>query len=201
MFPTPCLAAITDRTLLSPNWTLAQAIAPAITGGVNLIILREAELPTAAYRTIFEFVRDGIKGRVPLVLFNRPDMAAAADGLVLPGQADEIKQARAQIGKGKLLGGVIRGAEHVREISAAGADFGLAVLNWADPDHALDLLHTLCSTTDLPILAGIDPPLDVVRRCISAGGAGVAICSPVMSAYDRTAAARNYRLALQISLP
>src|SRR5437879_5111112 len=61
--PNPCLALFTERTALRPNVTLAQAVAPAVTGGVNLVVLREDDLPPNHRLTVAQFVRDGVRGR------------------------------------------------------------------------------------------------------------------------------------------
>ena len=196
--PSPCLAAITDRTLLSPNWTLAQAIAPAVTGGVNFVIFREDELPSSARLTLCAFARDGVRGRAPLVTSGSPEFTsdAGAEGIHLEDDSS-ITAARARVGPDCYVGVTIRRPEHARAAASGGADYGLAILDWSYPDRALKLLLSICSGISLPIIAGVDMRVESVADCMRAGAAGAAICSPVMEAYDRTAAAKSYWDALQ----
>ena len=196
--PAPCLAAITDRTLLSPNWTLAQAIAPAVTGGINFVIFREGELPLSARQNLWEFTRDGVRGRAPIITSDSPQFArdVGAEGVHLEGDAS-VHDARAIVGPDSYVGVTIRDPGHALSAASEGANYGLDVLDWSQPESALGLLRAICSGTSLSIIAGVDMPVDSVADCLRAGAAGVAVCTAAMSAYDRTAAAKSYWDALQ----
>src|SRR5688572_15902704 len=136
--PRPCLMLITDRTLLTPNLTLAQAVAPAVTGGVNLVVLRETDLPQGPRLTVARFVLDGIRGRTPMLTSGDPEfaMAAGADGVMVEDYSQAVA-ARARIGPDRILGVALSSAESIAEAESAEADFGLLNLDWADSENAL----------------------------------------------------------------
>jgi thiamine-phosphate pyrophosphorylase len=188
--PQPILAVLTDRTLLSPNWTLAQAIAPAITGGANLVILRESDLPDKPRLDVARFVRDGIRGRVPYLISGSPEFAALteADGVLL--ESDSAEHARNVLGARAIVGSILTSSEALEE----DVDFALAVLDWSDPKRAIGIVEKLSQRTSL--VAGLDPPLESVAPCMAAGAAGIAVCEAAMSAYNRTQAVAAYREAL-----
>ena len=200
--PNPLLALVTDRTLLTPNWTLAQAVAPAVTGGANMVLFRETDLPPVPRLAVARFVLDGIRGRAPMICAGDPDFAlnAGAQGVLV--ESDEAAPAaRAAIGPERILGVLFTSAESVAFAESAGADFALLNLDWTNGDTALETISRIRDATGIPLIAGIDPPLEAARDCMKAGAAGLCIRAPGMSAYNRTMAVREYALAIGISKP
>ena len=197
--PRPCLMLITDRTLLTPNWTLGQALAPAVTGGVNLVVLRETDLPKGPRLTVARFVLDGIRGRVPMLTSGDPGFAmeAGADGVMVE-HPEQAADAREVIGPERILGVVLSSPNAAGEAESARADFGLLNLDWANTEGALDIARRFLSITRLPLITGVDVPIDLVQACVNIGSAGVAVCAPGMSAYNRTEAAQLYARSLGI---
>jgi thiamine-phosphate pyrophosphorylase len=196
--PTPCLMLLTDRTQLTPNWTLAQAIAPAITGGVNLVVLRETDLPSGPRQTVARFVKDGVKGRVPYVLMGDPRLAQeiGADGVHLEGENLAVAAVRAEIGNERLLGVTVQTLEEAQLAGEAGADYLLIYVEWSQSEAALNIVREFCGSSKIPVIVGPDVPLEQAGACRTAGAAGVAITSQGMAAYDRTSAAQSFSNAL-----
>jgi thiamine-phosphate pyrophosphorylase len=196
--PSPCLALLTDRTRVSPNWTLAQAVAPAITGGVNLVVFREDDLPRTPRRTVARFLKEGIKGRVPWVVMGGVELAAdaGADGAHLELSAQTAVGARQALEPDRLLGVTVQDVDSARAAREARADYLLVYLDWSAPETAFATLATFVNAVDTPILAAADPPLDLVPALLRIGAAGVGIIEPGMAAYNRTEACRAYWTAL-----
>lgn len=195
--PKPTLLLLTDRTLLPPGMPLAQAVAPAVTGGVNLVVLREHELPAAPRLAVARFVRDGVRGRAPFLMTGPPDLVekAGADGLHLEEESASVAEVRAAIGPERLLGATLHASTlHAEKVE--GADFLLLPLDWKNPEASLAVLRECAGQYALPVIAGIDPPVRLVPACLEAGATGVAICEPAMRAYDRTAAVKAFANAL-----
>lgn len=191
--------AVTDRTLLTPNWTLAQAIAPAVTGGANFVLFREADLPPVPRTSVFRFVVDGVKGRVPLVVQGTPDwcVKVGALGVHLEGGNVSISEARAQIGPDRWLGVT---ATTLDEAAAAlDADYVLIYVDWSDPPSALKIVERFASASQVPLMVGPDVPLEHAAACLSAGAAGICVIHAAMAAYDRTGELRRYAAALGIN--
>lgn len=197
--PDPCLTLITDRTLLPPGMPLAQAVACAVTGGIDLVVMQEEELPAAPRLTLARFVRSGIRGRAPLLTTGDPAFAiqAGAEGAHLK-DAINIAEARALLGPQRLLGVTARSLEEVRRAEVGEADYLLVSLDWAEPEKALRTLRTFSESTTLPSIAALDIPVEWIPFCRQAGAVGVAICAPAMCAYDRTAAVREYAEVLGV---
>ncbi len=166
-------------------------MAPAVTGGVSLVLFGEADLPPGPRKTVYGFVRDGVGGRVPLVAWGDAAFAAqlGADGAHLA-SAGGIAEARQVLGPERLLGVTVRTPEEAARASEEGADYALILYDWSDPEVALGHLRSVCAAGEIPVIAGLDVPLEHVPACMAAGASGIAICSAGMSSENRTAAAQ-----------
>lgn len=192
--PTPCLMLLTDRTRVTPNWTLAQAVAPAITGGCDAVVYRETDLPANHRLTVARFIRDGVKGRVPLIVADDPALASSvgAQGIHLSSALADIRSTREAAGASILLGVSVRDRAEAEAAASQGAAYLLIEYEWSNPARVLDHFRVLREGIAVPFIIGTDMPVELVRECLAAGAAGIAICAPAMSAYDRTAACRAY---------
>ncbi len=197
----PCLMIVTDRTLLSPNWAMAQAIAPAITGGATAVIFRETDLPPGPRRAVACFVKDGVRGQVPLIVAGDPRFAVSigADGVLIENQSLSVDEARSIVGSRSHVGAAATSLEQAAEVSSAGADFVLINLDWNDTNRSLELLLRYAEMCSAPVIAAMDMPVSTVAKCLGAGAAGVAICEPAMAAYNRTSSVRAYAGALGLA--
>jgi thiamine-phosphate diphosphorylase len=188
---------LTDRRLLPPGMPLAQAVSPAVTGGVSLVVLRETDLPMTPRTTLAGFVRDGVRGRAPFLIGDDAKLAreTGADGVHIDQPGGNVEDERSSIGPNRALGVRVTSLEEC-EAAGGGADYLLVELDWAKPVRALETLSAFASRASVPLIAGTDMPVDQVGHAIRAGAAGIAICRPAMEAYDRAAACRTYREAL-----
>ncbi len=162
--------------------TAARAAARA---GVDLVQIRERGLEDASLLALAEGVRDALVGTNARVLVNdRVDvaLAAAADGVHLPGSAVACGRIRAIVPGGFLVG---RSIHSVDEALAAAADggcdylvFGTVFESRTKPEgHAaagLDALADVCAAVSLPVLAIGGMTAERVPGIVRAGAAGLA---------------------------
>jgi thiamine monophosphate synthase len=198
----PALFVVTDRTLLTPQWTLAQAIAPAVTGGATGVIFRETDLPPVPRKSVASFVRDGIRGRVPLIAAGDPSFASSigADGILVESNSVPIDAARDAVGEDGIVGVVVTTTSDPELSRASKSSFAFVNLDWENPSMALEAIRRFSSLTAVPIVVGIDPPVEACADCLRAGASGIAICRPAMEANDRTAGVRAYAEALRMRI-
>jgi thiamine-phosphate pyrophosphorylase len=187
---------LTDRTLLTPNWTLAQAIAPAVTGGANFVLFGETDLPSTPRTSVFEFVKDGVRGRVPLVVQGDPDwaMKVGANGVHLEGDGPTAEEARSVVGADKSIGVTITTLDQAAALGAA--NYALIYVDWSEPDRALEVVKRYAAASPVPLIVGPDIPLEHSQPCLLAGAAGIGVTTAPMSDYDRTGSLRRYAEAL-----
>lgn len=169
------LAIRTDRALVPPNWTLAQAVAQSVGAGANLVIFAEEDLPRPARLALARFVGNAVHGRCPWVVAGDASLAleAGAAGYCLDA-GDE--------GPEPPAGTLLRGAR-IASVEAIGmaraADYAVVEVDWSRPESATGTLERACSVlAGVVLLAGTDPPLEAVDRIMELGLQGI-----VLSAY------------------
>jgi thiamine-phosphate pyrophosphorylase len=175
----------------------AHVLEPALRGGVDIVQLRDKELPDEALVAAAEPFRTACEVHGALFVLNdRPDLveACGADGVHV-GRSDlPIEAARALVGPDRLVG---LSASTIDELDdVAGADY-VGVTAFATPtkDDAvaggLELLGAAARILTIPWFAigGID--LSNVAEVTAAGAPGVAVVRAVRDAGDPEDAARR----------
>lgn len=177
----------------------------ALRGGVDVVQLREKELPDEALVAAAEPFRAACAEHGALFVLNdRPDLveACGADGVHV-GQADTAPhQARALVGPERLVGVSTSSRQEMIDAEAAGADYAGVQTIFATPTkpeeaaHGLEILRTAVETLAIPWFAigGIDETN--VAEVAAAGAPGVAVVRAIRDAADPEAVARGLRAAL-----
>jgi thiamine-phosphate pyrophosphorylase len=181
---------------------LAEVLAPALRGGVDLVQLREKDGADEDILAAAAEARALCAGAGALLLINdRPDLAVAAgaDGVHV-GQDDmAVAQARAVVGPELLVG---LSTHTPVEMDAADADYiGVGPVH-ATPTKpgrlavGLDLVRHAAEHAELPWFAigGIDP--GSVGAVVEAGATRIAVVRAITDSDDPEGAARALRAAL-----
>ena len=93
--PAPCLCLVTDRKLCGAD-ALEEKVAAAVSGGVDMVQVREKDLPAGELLKLARRLRAITRGKAMLVINDRLDVALAveADGLHLPEDSIAARDAR-----------------------------------------------------------------------------------------------------------
>jgi thiamine-phosphate pyrophosphorylase len=181
----------------------AHMVDAALRGGVDVVQLRDKELPDdELVRTAEPFRRACDAHGALFVLNDRPDLVRAcrADGVHV-GQRDvSVPEARAVVGEERIVGLSI---ETVEQLDATtGADYlGVGAVfttpTKTDAEAAgLELVRAAAERVTIPWFAigGID--LENVADIVAAGAPGIAVVRAIRDAADPEAAARELCAAL-----
>jgi thiamine-phosphate pyrophosphorylase len=177
------LCYITDRRALEPKPLLLR-ILEASRAGVDLIQIREKDLPT---RELVELVREalgGVRGTsTSLVVNDRLDVALAlgADGVHLGTQSLPAQAVRARVSKKFLVGVSCHSLEEALAAGSSRADYVLlgpifetaSKLSYGPP-LGLAKLKEVANRVKIPVLALGGITVDRVKLCLDAGAAGMA---------------------------
>ncbi|MBV8064526.1 MAG: thiamine phosphate synthase [Actinobacteria bacterium] len=177
----------------------AAVLEPALRGGVDVVQLRDKELPDdELVRAAEPFSRACRAHGALFILNDRPDLVAAcrADGVHV-GQSDaSVAEARAIVGPDAIVGLSIETEEQLDAID--GADYlGVTVFGTPTKTDAqpggLELVRAAAARVTIPWFAigGID--LANVGEVVAAGAPGVAVVRAIRDAGDPEAAARELR--------
>ena len=184
-------------------------VAQAVAGGVNLVQLREKDLPGRSLLKLASELRAVIGPSTLLLINERVDVAAAAraDGVQLGEEALPTKEARQMLGPEALIGRSVHSEQGARMAEAEGADFLLVGTMYATTSHpghepaGPELIRRIAASCSLPLMgiggineANLGPVLE-------AGAQGVAVISSILAASDPEQAARGLRQAMLAALP
>jgi thiamine-phosphate pyrophosphorylase len=198
--PAPSPAASARLYLITPaRPDFAPFLEAAVRGGVDLVQVREGDLPDRELLRVLAEARDVTRRLgIPLVVNDRPDLAVLCGAdFVHVGQEDLPVDAARRFGVGVGL------STHVpREIDAAEADYIGVGPVFATPTKdsraavGLDLVRYAAERARVPWFAigGIDA--SNVRDVVAAGASRVAVVRAIGNASDPERAAAELRGAL-----
>jgi len=198
--PAPSPAASARLYLITPaRPDFAPFLEAAVRGGVDLVQVRERDLPDRELLRVLAEARDVTRRLgIPLVVNDRPDLAVLCGAdFVHVGQEDLPVDAARRFGVGVGL------STHVpREIDAAEADYIGVGPVFATPTKesraavGLDLVRYAAERARVPWFAigGIDA--SNVRDVVAAGASRVAVVRAIGNASDPERAAAELRGAL-----
>ena len=202
--PHPCLCLVTDRRVC-PADELPGRVAAAVDGGVDVVQLRDKEMPGAALLELAKQLREIVAGRALLLINERADvaMAARADGVQLGEAAMPIAVVRGIMGNAPIIGRSVHSVPGAGAAAESGADFLLVGTMFASNSHPGEepsgpgLLSRIASAgVDIPMLGigGINERN--VGEVISAGAHGVAVITGILAHDDPRAAAERIKNSL-----
>lgn len=206
----PVLALVTDRTLAPGG--LEVVVAEALDGGVDLVQLREKDLPARDLLGIAHRLREVTRGRALLFVSDRLDVALAcgADGLQLPEDGLPVAEARRLAAPALAIGGSVHDVTGAMAAAEDGADLLLVGTIYASRSHPggptsgpgliAQVRAALPGFTGLLLgIGGITPAN--AGEVLAAGADGVAVISAVLGAPDVRQATQELREALAAKAP
>jgi len=177
------LCYITDRHALEPR-PLLPLIEEAVQAGIDLIQLREKDLPTRELLQLAVSAVAAAKGSGTRIAVNdRLDIAlvAGADGVHLGTQSIPARAVWNIVPEGFLIGVSCHSRQDVLAAEAAGADYVVLGPIFETPSKfaygpplGLDVLRDTASDTRIPVLALGGISVERVRACLDAGASGIA---------------------------
>ncbi|MPZ16164.1 MAG: thiamine phosphate synthase [Chloroflexi bacterium] len=202
VLPHPIFCLITDRALAAPR-PLGEVVDAAVAGGVNMVQLREKDVPTRLLVDLAARLRDVTRGRALLLVNGRADVAFTvnADGVHLPSDGMPAAGARMCLGGAALIGRSVHSVPEVASSARAGSDYvelGTVFPSRSHPGGATLGIAAIRAATDfgVPIVAVGGIRADNVGPVIEAGATGIAVISAVIAQADPRKAARTLWEAL-----
>ena len=199
--PHPCLCLVTDRRVCPPD-ELPSRVAAAVNGGVDVVQLRDKEMPGAALLELSEKLRGVIAGRALLLINERADVAVAAqaDGVQLGEAAMPTAAVRTILGNGATIGRSVHSVPGAGDAAESGADFLLVGTMFPSNSHPGEepsgpglLSRIAAAGVTIPMLGigGINERN--AGAVISAGAGGVAVITSILGQDDPRVAAERLK--------
>lgn len=178
-------------------------MARALDGGVNLVQIREKDLPGALLLALARRLRELTRERALLFVNERVDvaLACAADGVQLGEEGVPVEAAR-RVAPGLLVGRSVHSVEGALEAQEQGADLLIVGPIFPTGSHpvasaaGIRLLAAVAERVRTPCLAigGVIP--ENVASVMAAGAWGAAVISAILGAPDPHRAAGALREAM-----
>ena len=189
---------------LAPGPELVRRVAEAVSGGVDLVQLREKDLPGGELLELAQKVKAEIDGAVPLLVNERVDVArvVGAAGVQLGEAALPVAAAREILGRDALIGRSVHSVDGALRAEGDGADFLLVGTMFASASHpgeepsGPELVSRVKEKCSLPVIGIGGITAGNAAQVIVAGASGVAVISAILAAPDPREAAREIRQAV-----
>ncbi len=202
--PRPIVALVTDRNLVGGPDALIDTVALAVDNGVNLVQMREKDLPDAIQLALAQRLREVTNGKALLFVNDSVSIAEAsgADGVQLTAQSRSIASARARAARPLLIGRSVHGVDAAREAAAQGADLLVVGTVYASPTHpgqppAGVGLVGWCAQAGVPVVGIGGITAQNAGAVMQAGASGVAVISAVLGSPNPADAASQLAAAVR----
>jgi thiamine-phosphate pyrophosphorylase len=196
------LCYITDRRGLEPR-PLLPVIVTAIRASVDLVQIREKDLPTRELLSLVEAAVDVARGSATRVVVNdRLDVARAlgAAGVHLGTRSLLARVVRQQVPKEFLVGVSCHSLAEARAAEDAGADYAVLGPIFETPSKlpygpplGLARLREVAARVKIPLLALGGITVERVSACLEAGATGIAGISIFQTCESLAARVRELR--------
>ncbi len=183
------LYAVTDRSWLKGD-SLAKQVREALEAGVTLLQLREKDMPFEELVALAGEIHEiTMQYGVPLIINDNVDLALAvgAEGIHLGQEDMKLGNARARLGKDKIIGISAHTVEEARRAQDNGADYigtGAVFATTTKSDaHTVSLstLSDICGAVTIPVVAIGGITKDNILQLKRTGIAGVAVISAIFA--------------------
>ena len=203
----PLLLLVTDRTRYGDR-ALEDIFVPALAGGVNMIELREGDMTARDLLGEAERLRRLALGGVPLIVYDRVDVAVAAgaDGVHVSTDSLPISAAK-QAGRGVLVGKTVSSLAEAVAAEQSGADYLVlepvffSRYSQERSPFGPTVIRRIKAKVHLPLLAGGGITAGNAHQVIAAGADGVSVISEIVDAADPRLAARSLHDAMREAWP
>ena len=204
VLPNPTLCLVTDRRVCPPD-ELPDRVAAAVSGGVDIVQLRDKEESGGALLELAAVLREITRGSAILLVNERADVAAAckADGVQLGEAAMPTVSVRPILPEGSIIGRSVHSVVGATQAEASDADFLLVGTMFATRSHPgeepsgtglLERIHAAGVQTPLLAIGGITA--GNVGQVIRAGADGAAVISAILASPDPAVAASQIKSAM-----
>ncbi|MBI4305292.1 MAG: thiamine phosphate synthase [Chloroflexi bacterium] len=200
--PKPVLCLVTGGHIAS-GLSLPEAVDAAVTGGVNLVQLREKERPAIEVYNLAVQLRDICRGRALFLVNDRVDiaLAAGADGVQLGERSLPLEPAQKISGGKLLLGRSVHSVEGA--IAAKDADFLVVGTIFSSKSHpgetpaGVGLVSKVARAVDAPVIGIGGINASNAGGVMAAGAAGVAVIGAILGDAHPGAAAAALRRSIE----
>lgn len=201
--PEPCLCLVTNRNLVTSG-DLVRLVSLAVDGGVNMVQLREKDLPADQLSELASELLETMGTRASLILNGRAELVGevGAHGVQLGEEAMRVENLRELLPPGARIGRSVHSVEGALNATSEGADFLVVGTMYASATHpgvppgGPALMRAVAQDCCLPLIGIGGIAGNNLGEVISAGASGVAVIRSILAVADPYAAAQELKQSL-----
>ena len=183
---------------------MVDRIAAAVTGGVDMVQLREKDMPGGRLLELAIQISNSTDGRSLLMINERADvsLAAGAAGVQLGEEGLPVSTAKQVLGPDRLVGRSVHSVEGAVEAARHGADLLVAGTMYETRSHpgaaaiGPGLVREIAKRCSVPMIGIGGITTNNLGEVLQAGACGVAVISSILAADDPEQAARELKQAM-----
>jgi thiamine-phosphate pyrophosphorylase len=183
---------------------IVELVKNAVAGGVDLVQLRDHDLPAGELVDLARQLKLAIAGKGKLVINDRADVAVAVEGvgLHMPENGLSTRDGKHIVSRYEIVGRSVHSVDAARAAAAEGAEYviiGTIFKSASHPDGkpvGTGIISEATKDSSFPVLAIGGITAENCGEVIKAGAAGVAVKSAITKAEDPKAAAEALNTAL-----
>jgi thiamine-phosphate pyrophosphorylase len=197
VLPLPIVMLVTDRTACGDS-SIEHVVEAAVEGGVNMVQLREKDLPASDLYGLALRLRQIVGTQALLLVNDRIDvaLAAGAHGIELGGSALPTEIGR-RLAPDLLIGRSVHDVVHAGGAIADGADLLVVGTMFASRSHpgmtpaGPSLVRKAAAISTIPLVGIGGVTAANASQVISAGASGIATITAITMATDPREAAKR----------
>ena len=183
---------------------MVDRIAAAVAGGVDMVQLRERDLPGGLLLELANQISDATDGRSLLMINERADvaLAAGASGVQLGEEGLPVPATKQVLGPDSMVGRSVHSVEGAVEAAHQGADLLVVGTMYASRSHpgaaaiGPGLVREIAKRCNVPMIGIGGINTGNLGEVLQAGACGVAVISSILAAEDPEQAARDLKQAM-----
>ena len=208
LVPAPCLCLVTDRSV-GDGRALVSRVAEAVDGGVDMVQLREKDLPGGRLLELAVSLKEAIGDSALIIINERVDVAvaSAASGVQLGEEAIPVAAVHRILGPRSLIGRSVHSEEGAARASAGGADFLVVGSMYVARSHpgappaGPALIRSIARNCPVPLLGIGGINAENLGAVLCAGANGVAVITSILASPHPGEAARQLKQAMLAAWP
>ncbi len=200
VFPSPVLCLITNRKMLSEE-SLPKVIGKAVSGGVNMVQIREKDLSHDALAKLVGNIVNIVQDRA-LVAVNTDHSDHVYEGVDIIHRAENSLRLPTPNIKG--IGRSVHSVQAAIRAEKCGADYLIAGSVFETGSHpgekgqGIGFIRTVVQTVCTPVIAIGGINASRARQIIAVGAAGIAVVSAILGSSDPEQAAAELILSMNL---
>ena len=200
----PLLMLVTNRHVVSSRHKLLRNIEAAVRGGVDIVQVRENDLPESEIRELCKDIKTIANGNSLVIINDRTDIAVSSslDGVHLTEKSVSPEVAKRILGSQAFVSGSCHSLGKALELFSKGINSLVVGTMFETESHpgkipeGPELVAEIRSHVNCPIIGIGGITISNIPKVLNAGATGIAVIREILCSADPESVARELKMKL-----